>query len=122
MRAADMRACAADSGLGFNGTMPQDESLLQQLETLCTAAEVPGSHAAGDPNLQCSCNVRETFLLPAAVSQVFSRIITQYRSCLPHQAWFSVCLHFAKLMMTVRGVKSKGAQASDAADAPPQVR
>jgi hypothetical protein len=28
---------------------------------------------------------------------------------MPHQPWFSVCLHFAKLMLTVRGAKSKGA-------------
>jgi hypothetical protein len=45
--------------------------------------------------------------------QVFSCILTQYRKVLPHHTWLSVCLGFAKLMMTMRGIWSKHRQAPD---------
>lgn len=53
--------------------------------------------------------------------QVFSRILTQYRNSLPHHTWLSVCLGFAQLMMTVRGIWAKNRQvADDPANAAPE--
>jgi hypothetical protein len=53
--------------------------------------------------------------------QVFSRILTQYRNTLPHHTWLDVCLGFAQLMMTVRGIWSKNRQVpEDPASASPE--
>lgn len=53
---------------------PNNESLLRQLEAMATSGMMQNTAEGSTPldtSAQfCSCNVREQFLLPAAVSQV----------------------------------------------------
>ena len=64
----------ADISPDISDTSPHDESLLRQLEALATSGMLPhgtdGLPQDANSNKFCSCNVREQFLLPAAVSQV----------------------------------------------------
>lgn len=107
----DVHTDVPDATLNNDGLLIQLKALASQ-ECMPQMFEALPSSTMGDST--CSCNVLERFELPAAVSEIMSAVLNQYRSSLPHHRWAQVCAEFAQMLMLLRQVWLKHGQAGTA--------